>query len=111
MKQVSFNWLQLLKNALEDKVYRHQGNTDTHVFSVKKDIVLGYVNNIIKKKFSGIATRLIDSLQDRNGLSKDESNLHRYLGVGIRKHKDGTVDLSQPHLIDRSYRGGPRHKY
>ena len=105
LKQAAFNWFQLLKQGLEDRGYKHQSNTDKCVFLGKSSIVLVYVDDciIISKKGSGVAKRLIKSLLDGNEHFQltDEGDLDRYLGVEITKLKDGRVELTQPHLIDR----------
>ena len=116
LKQAAFNWFQLLKKGLEERGYKHQSNTDKCVFLGKNSIVLVYVDDciIINKKGSGVATRLINSLQDGNEHFKltDEGNLDRYLGVEIKKREDGKVELTQPRLIDRFLScGGSREKY
>ena len=71
----------------------------------KKPILLVYVEDciIICKKGSGISNRLIHSLQHGNKHFQltDEGNLDKCLGVDIKMHKDGKVELFQPHLIDR----------
>ena len=105
LKQAAFNWFQLLRKGLEDRGYSQQSNTDKCVFLGKKSIVLVYVDDciIISKKGSGISNRLIHSLQDGNENFKltDEGNLDKYLGVDIKRYKDGKMELSQPHLIDK----------
>ena len=58
---------------------------------------------IFSKKNSGISDRLIRSLT--NGKEKfeftDEGDMSKYLGVDITKHKDGSIEFTQPHLINR----------
>jgi hypothetical protein len=44
--------------------------------------------------------QIIKDLQTRFKVS-DEGDLMDYLGVNIKKREDGTIKLSQPHLIDQ----------
>ena len=54
-------------------------------------------------KNSGISDRLIHSLT--HGKEKfeftNEGDLSKYLAVDITKRKDGSIEFTQPHLIDR----------
>ena len=58
---------------------------------------------IFSRKDSGISDRLITSL--KNGKENfdfiDEGNLKSYLGVDITNRKDGSIEINQPHLIER----------
>lgn len=105
LKQAAYNWFQLLKSGLEARGYEHQSSTDNCVFLGKNSIVLVYVDDciIISKKDSGISKRLIKSLKDGNENFQftDEGPLDKYLGVNIKKRKDGKLELTQPHLIER----------
>ena len=105
LKQAAHNWFELLKSSLEARGYDHQSATDPGVFIGKNSIVSVYVDDclIFSKKNSGISDRLIRSLT--NGKDKfeftDEGDMSKYSGVDITKHKDGSIEFTQPHLINR----------
>ena len=58
---------------------------------------------IFSRKGSRIADRLIKYLKRGNERFEciDEGDLHRYLGVDIIKHKDGRIEVNQPHMKER----------
>ena len=58
---------------------------------------------IFSKKNSGISDRLICSLTNskENFEFTDEGDMSKYLSVDITKHKDGSIEFTQPHLIYR----------
>ena len=105
LKQAAHNWFQLLKSGLEARGYEQQSETDQCVFLGKNSIVLVYVDDciIFSKKGSGIANKLISSLKDghENFKFTDEGDISTYLGVDVKRHKDGKIELTQSHLIDR----------
>ena len=55
------------------------------------------------KKGSSISDSLIKSLANDKGSFKfiDEGGLKFYLGVDIKKHKDGTIEATESNLIER----------
>ena len=71
----------------------------------KEPIVLVYIDHciIFSREGFGISDRLINSLANvkENCEFTDEGDLNRYLGVDITKHKDGSIEVTQPHLIGR----------
>ena len=96
MKQAAYNWFQLLKNSLEAREYKEQSSTNKSVFLGKDSIVLVYVDDciILSKKGSGVSNKLIASLQAGNEHFQltDEGDLTKYLGVDIKKLKDGKLE-------------------
>ena len=105
LKQASYNWYQLIKSGLEARGYDYQSESDPCVFISPDSIVLLYVDDciIINKKGSKAAERLIASLArgHENFVFTDEGDLKQYLGVNVDKHSDGTMHLTQTHLIQR----------
>ena len=75
------------------------------MFTGKGSIALVYVDDFIifSRKRSGISDRLINSLANgkENFEFTDEGYLKMYLSVDITKHKDGSIEVTQPHLIER----------
>ena len=61
------------------------------------------MHHVFSKKGSCISDSLIKSLE--NGKESfefiDEGNLKSCLGVDIKKHKYGTIEVTQPYLIER----------
>ena len=54
-----------------------------------------------------IITNFVKSLQGTTEEFEltDEGPLEKYLGVNIKKHKDGLLELTQPYLIERIIKG------
>ena len=89
---------------LETRGYDNQSATDQCVFIGKESIVLTYVDNCII--FSKKGSNKLDSLIKSGANGKEyfeftnEGYLKRYLGVDIKMHKDGSIEVTQPHLIE-----------
>ena len=105
LKQASYNWFELLKSGLEARGYVNQSNADRCVFFGKNAIILVYVDDclIFEKKGSNAADTLIKELKDgpENFDFTDEGDITKYLGVDVKKHPNGTYELTQKHLIQR----------
>ena len=94
-----------MRNGLEAQGYEKQSNSDSCVFLGKDSIVLVYVDDciVIHKRGSSAADDLIEALKqgDENFDFTDDGNLDKYLGVDVKRHKDGRIELTQSHLIQR----------
>ena len=105
LKDAAHNFWNLLKNGLEARGYEKQSASDSCVFLGKHSIVIVYVDDCIciSKKGSTDADDLIKSLKegDENFDFTDDGALDKYLGVDVKRHKDGKIELSQSHLITR----------
>jgi hypothetical protein len=105
LKNASHNFWMLLKSGLEARGYERQSNADSCVFIGKDSIVLVYVDDciVISKRGSKAADALIKSLKEGNENFDftDDGDLDKYLGVDVKKHKDGSIELTQTHLIRR----------
>ena len=101
----SKNFWDFLKDGLEARGYNRQSNSDQCVFIGKDAIVLVYVDDciIIQKKGSTATDDLIRDLQegDEKYTFTNDGDLEKYLGVDVRRHKDGSIELTQKHLIQR----------
>jgi hypothetical protein len=74
---------------------------DKCVYYRKGMLFLVYVNNgIIAGPDPQAIEHIIIDLKSKFKVS-DEGDLTDYLGVNIEKQEDGTINLSQPHLIDQ----------
>lgn len=101
LKQAVHNWFQKLNKAMQNFIPSMIGRC----VSLKKGIiVLVYVDDvIIIAPRDDIITNFVKSLQGtREGFElPDKGSLEKYLGVNIKKHKDGMLKMSQPYLIER----------
>ena len=88
---------------MKSRGHDHQSATDPSIFIKKDFIVLVYVDDylVFLRKNSGISNRFIHSFT--HGKEKieftNEGDLSKYLGVGITRHNDGSIEFNQPHLI------------
>ena len=105
LKNASHNFWKLLKSGLEARGYEKQSNADSCVFLGKDSIVLVYVDDciVLHKRGSNAADRLIKSLHEgpENFDFTDDGDLDKYLGVDVKRHDDGRIELTQTHLIQR----------
>ena len=105
LKDASLNFFKMLQKGLIRCGYTNQSVADACVFLGKTSIVLVYVDDciIFQKKGSNDADELIRNLQE--GEEKftftDDGNLEKYLGVDVKRNSNGTIGLTQPHLIER----------
>ena len=95
LKNASLNFYNFLKAGLEARGYERQSVADSCVFLGKESIVLVYVDDciILQKKGSSAADDLIQTLQE--GEEKfsftDDGDLQKYLGVDVKRHKNGQI--------------------
>lgn len=105
LKQAAHNWFEKLKAGLEERGYHNKSDADPCVFFGKNAIILVYVDDCIvfEKKGSKAAEKLLRDLGEgpENFVFTDEGDLSKYLGVDVKKHKDGRFELTQTHLIQR----------
>ena len=94
-----------MKCSLDARGYDHQSDTDPYIFIGKHSIVLVYVDDclIFSRKNSGISDRLIHFLihGKEHFEFTNEGDMSKYLDDDITKHKDGSIEFTQPNLIDR----------
>jgi hypothetical protein len=105
LKNASHNFWNLLREGLEARGYKQQSESDPCVFLGKESIILTYVDDIIviNRRGSTAADDLIKALREghENFDFTDDGNLEKYLGVDVKRHKDGRIELTQTHLIQR----------
>ena len=101
----SKNFWDFLRDGLKARGFDRQSVSDQCVFFGKEAIVLVYVDDciIIQMKGSNAADNLIRDLQEGHEKIEftDDGDLEKYLGVDVNRHKDGTIELTQKHLIQR----------
>ena len=103
-KDASRTFWNMLKDGLEARGYESQSKSDACVFFGKDSIILVYVDDlvVIQNKNSTATDRLIQNLQGNEAfVFTDDGDLNKYLGVDVDKKKDGSIELTQPHLITR----------
>ena len=103
LKQGSHNWYKHLKEGLERRGL-NPSEIDPCLYLKDGMAVLTYVDDcIIISKSKTAIDELIESLQ--NGEEKfiltDEGDIDKFLGIEITHFKDGSFEISQPHLINR----------
>ncbi|EJK58187.1 hypothetical protein THAOC_21711, partial [Thalassiosira oceanica] len=116
LKQASYNWYEKLKKGLTDRGFT-PSTTDPCLYLKRGMIVLTYVDDCI------IVGNSMDEIDDfvasmsntkphefqgnkitkpENFILTDEGNIDKFLGIDIKNHNDGSFEMSQPHLIDRT---------
>jgi hypothetical protein len=100
-KQAGRVWNRFLHNGLT-KLGFHQSAVDECVYYRGTSILLCYVDDTIlidpsDKEIDKIITQLRDLKFD----VQDEGQIEDFLGVRIQQREDGTIEMSQPHLIDQ----------
>jgi hypothetical protein len=99
-KQAGRVWYKYLRAGLEDLGFT-PSLIDECVYYRGGMLFLVYVDDgIIAGPDPQAIEQIIKDLQTRFKVS-DEGDLTDYLGVNIEKRDDGTIKLSQPHLIDQ----------
>jgi hypothetical protein len=105
LKDASRTFWMMLRDGLEARGYSKQSAVDSCVFIGKDSILLVYVDDciILQKRGSTATDDLIQSLQE--GKEKfsftDDGGLDKYLGVDVKRHKNGSIELTQTHLMQR----------
>jgi histone deacetylase 1/2 len=105
LKDASRTFWNMLSDGLTARGYAKQSAVDSYVFIGEDSILLCYVDDciIIQRKGSSATDDLIKALQE--GREKftftDDGDLNKYLGVDVKRHKDGSIELTQSHLIQR----------
>jgi hypothetical protein len=99
-KQAGRVWYKYLRAGLEE-IGLTPSLIDECVYYCKGMLFLVYVNDgIIAGPDPQAIEQIIIDLKTKFKVS-DEGDLTDYLGVNIEKQEDGTIKLSQPHLIDQ----------
>lgn len=105
LKNASHNFWNLLKDGLQARGYQQQSESDPCVFIGKDCVILTYVDDciLLQRKGSSAVDDLIQSLREghENFDFTDDGTLERYLGVDVKRHSDGRIELMQKHLMLR----------
>lgn len=100
MRQASFQWVKFLQAGMKARGFI-SSEIDPYVFLKKDCVVLVYVDDclIFHKTKEGVLN-CIKSLAEEFDITR-EGSIEKYLGMQIQWHPNGTIELTQPFLIDR----------
>ena len=101
----SRNFWEFLRQGLISRGFSKQSSLDQCVFYGKDAIMLVYVDDIciVQKEGSSVANDLIKDLQEGNEKFEftNDGDLEKYLGVDLKRHRNGSIEMTQSHLIAR----------
>ena len=101
LSNASYNWFNKLKEGLESEGYI-RSEIDQCIFLRKDSVILAYVDDMIAlSKDKEVLNKLVANLKEKEFILTDEGSLEKYLGVDVKKKKDGSLELVQPFLIER----------
>ena len=100
--QASRVWYKYLRNKLINELKFKQSKIDECIFYRGRTVYMLYTDDSIlagpsKKEIDEI----IKDLQKAKLNITDEGDIQDFLGVNIAKKADGTIHLTQPHLVDQ----------
>lgn len=99
LKDAGLKWFEFLKKGLEeDKRGFKQSQVDPCVFFKKGIMILVYVDDcLIFSKDQKLTEETYQCLKKDFDLN-DEGSIDKYLGIDIKRQKNGTIHLTQPSL-------------
>ena len=101
LRQAAMNWFEHLKTGLIKRGFR-QSTIDPCLFTKDDMILLVYVDDtLIFAKDQKVIQVLIESLRSEFDLTDEGDNVKQFLGVKISHHKDGSIEMTQPHLTQQ----------
>ena len=101
LSDASYNWFNKLKEGLESEGYV-RSEVDQCVFLREDSVILVYVDDMIAlSKDKEVLNKLVSNLKEKGFILTDEGSLEKYLGVDVKRKKDGSLELVQPFLIER----------
>ena len=100
--QASRVWYQYLRKKLVNELKFKQSKIDECIFYRGRTVYMLYTDDSIlagpcKKEIE----RVVQDLKKANLNITDEDDIQDFLGVNIKKRKDNTYNLTQPHLVDQ----------
>jgi hypothetical protein len=100
-KQAGRVWNKFLHKGLSDLGFR-QSAVDECVYYRGSSILLCYVDDtILIDPSNKEIDKIIHQLRELKFDVQDEGQIEDFLGVRIRQGEDGTIEMTQPHLIDQ----------
>ena len=101
-KQAGRVWYQYLSKRLVGDVGFTKSRIDECVFYKGNTVYVLYTDDsIITGPDQGEINQVIKEIQDAGLNITVEGTIKDFLGVNIEKQKDGTIEFTQPHLIDK----------
>jgi hypothetical protein len=101
-KQAGRVWNQYLVNKLTKELKFEQSKVDECVFYCGKTMYALYTDDsILAGPGQAEIGQIIKEMQKANLDITIEGDFQDFLGVNIGKHEDGSIHLTQPHLIDQ----------
>ena len=103
LRQGSHNWFKHLKKGLMKRGLK-PSEIDPCLYLREGLAVLTYVDDCILVSTSQKAIDdLVESLQngEEKFLLTDEGDIDKFLGIELKHNKDGSFEMTQPHLTDR----------
>ena len=100
LKDAGKTWFEFLRQGLEKRRWQ-RSQVDECLFTKKGIMLIVYVDDaILISPYKSMIQREIRSLQEEFDLT-DDGILKDYLGTRFERHKDGSIELTQPKMIDR----------
>ena len=104
LKSAASNWFLKISKGLESENFV-KSEIDQCVFIRHDCIVLVYVDDVIALSRDGsVLGQLVTNLKNKGFDLTDDGTLDKYLGVDINQKPKGSIELSQPYLIERTLR-------
>ena len=103
LKNASLNWFKMLQKALIGRGFS-PSSIDPCIFIRDNCIILVYVDDcIVISKDKKVIDRFVKLMKNgKEGfVLTDDGDLTRFLGVEIEYKTDGSIHMTQPHLIQR----------
>ena len=101
-KQAGRVWNQYLVNKLVKELRFTQSRIDPCVFYRGKTLYVLYTDDsLLAGPDQDEIDQIVKDLKKANLNITDEGDIQDFLGVNISMKKDGTIHLTQPHLIDQ----------
>lgn len=95
-------WYDYLTDKLVNELGFKQADYDECVFLRGQTMYVLYTDDsILAGPDQSEIEQIVQELQDAKLTITDEGDLQDFLGVNINRKKDGTIHLTQPHLIDQ----------
>ena len=102
LKSAAANWFSKISSGLESENFV-KSEVDQCVFIRHDCIVLVYVDDVIAvAKDASVLDKLVTNLKEKQFDLTDDGTLDKYLGVDIKHKPGGSIELSQPYLIERT---------
>jgi hypothetical protein len=100
LKQAGHNWHVKLKGGLLDLGFK-PCMTDPCVFTKDDLVVLVFVDDcLVFSRHKQKVDDFITQLRKKNFILTDEGDIRQHLGIDVTHHRNGTIELRQPFLIE-----------